>query len=174
VYVVLVELDRIVVPGFVPTVPLSVGVGLLASSHALTSGITSAKMFASVPMSENGGGRRGRLSPISMSIEIETFAAVSISGLVRLVGLVGLSIDGIVMGLKVLLLSMQLAAMFVESFASRRGRFMETAISAFILLLNSKPMGIVGLKARPSVMSALVALALMGRGVSDAPSKPSI
>ena len=66
----------------------------------------------------------------------------------------------------------QFCALLLDSFALSRGKFMDMVASAFNLSVNSKPMGIVGLKASPSRISRSVTLAMMGSGVIDDPGNP--
>jgi hypothetical protein len=62
--------------------------------------------------------------------------------------------------------------MLLDSFASRLGMLIDTVTSAFSRSVNSKPIGMEGLNARPSDISASVTLMLIGSGVSVDPGKP--
>jgi hypothetical protein len=163
-----------VLVAFPPIVAVMGGNGFPASTHAVTSGKTVENIFASTPTSLNGGGRSGKLSPTLASIVREIFASTRTRGpsarrspetcLVWF----AYGADGKV----ALLLLPQFAAAFVESLASRRGRFIETETSAVSLSRNSKPTGMVGLKARPRRISTSVMLAVKGSGVRVDPGKP--
>jgi hypothetical protein len=170
-----VELDAAgVLVAFPPIVAVMGGRDFPASTHAVTSGKTVEKMFASMPTSLNGGGRSGKLSPTLASMVREMFASTRTRGprarrspatwLVWFANGAEGSVE--------LLLLPQFAAGFVVSLASRRGRFIETETSALSLSRNSKPTGIVGLKARPSRISRSVMLAVKGSGVRVDPGKP--
>jgi hypothetical protein len=159
---------------FPPTVPVTVARASPALTHAVTRGKPIEKIFASTPTSLNGGGRSGRLSPMPTSTVTDMFASTSMRGpmAARLPETsVVLFVYGAV-GIVELLLFPQFATALVDSLASRRGRFMETKASALSLSLNSKPTGIVGLKARPSRMSTSVMFTLNGSGVSVEPGNP--
>jgi hypothetical protein len=62
--------------------------------------------------------------------------------------------------------------MLLDNLASKRGRLIDTVTSAFSMSVNSNPIGMDGLKARPSEISASVTLIFMGSGVSTESGKP--
>lgn len=142
----------------------------------MTSGNTVEKMGASTSTSWKGGGSNGRATPRPTSTVTETFASTR----TREPSTVGPGIGMLVVftygGLgSVTLLPVwlpQFACALVDSFASKRGRFIETSTSAFNLSANSKPIGIEGLKARPRRISTSVTFTLNGSGVSDDAGKP--
>jgi hypothetical protein len=143
-------------------------------THDFTRGRTAEKMFAETPTPWKAGGSNGRVTSRATSTVTETFASTSTSG-PRLISSFDSSRVSLVYGawgIVALLLLPQLSAMLVDSFASKRGKFIDKVTSAFSLSVNSKPMGIEGLNARPSVMSASVTLTLIGSGVSVDSGKP--
>jgi hypothetical protein len=157
-----------------PVLAVMGGKDFAASTHSVTSGKTVEKMFASRLTSPKGGGSNGSSNPKPTSTVTDTFASTRTRGpRVRrsLLSSVVVFAYG-ALGVVTLLLFPQFAAAFVDSFASRRGRFMETKTSAFSLSRNSNPTGIVGLNASPSKMSALVMFTLNGSGVSLEPGNP--
>ncbi len=64
---------------------------------------------------------------------------------------------------------MQCLEGLVLNLASGRGKVIETEIKALSLSLKWKPMGIVGVNARPSCMSTSLMFEVNGRAVSFAP-----
>ncbi len=115
------------------------------------------KIAALVLKSFKGDGSAGKAMSRATSAERETFAEIKDNG--PIVG-------------RLVVLLPQFACTLVESFASRRGKVMETVAWALIFDSNSNPTGIEGLKARLRRMSTLVRFAVIGRGVSDDPGKP--
>jgi hypothetical protein len=103
-----------------------------ASTHCVTSGNTVEKMFASIPAAPKGGGNSGKLRLMPTSTVTETFASTSLRSprLARpdLMSVV-LPPDGAVESVALVVLP-QFAIAFVDSFASRRGRFIDTKTSA--------------------------------------------
>jgi hypothetical protein len=107
------------------------------------------------------------------STEMEMFASTSTSG-PRLIARSEVVFAYGAVGAVAFVLLPQFVTTSVESFASRRGRFMDTKTSAFSLSANSKPTGMLGLKARPRRMSTLVTFVVNGSGVSVESGKPVI
>jgi hypothetical protein len=157
-----------------PVLTVIGGKDFAASTHAVTRGKTVEKMFASRLTSPKGGGKSGRFSPNPTSTVTDTLASTSTSGpRARRSVLIPVVVFRYgALGVVALLLLPQLATAFVDSFASRRGRFIDTKTSAFSLSKNSNPTGIVGLNASPSSMSTSVMFTLKGNGVSLEPGKP--
>ena len=135
------------------------------AAHPLINGKTVVKRFFATLNAFRPGGRIGMLTSRARSIERETLASTKAMG-----PRARRSADSAVIlfanGAVELLLLPQFCAMLLDSFASRRGRFIVAVTSAFNWLRNWKPIGIEGLNARPSRSSALVTLTLMGSGVS--------
>lgn len=145
----------------------------------VTSGNAVEKIAAPSSIPWNGAGSSGRESWKATSTVSEMFASTSTRGPRFARPLVILSVMFVEFAYgalgNVTLLPVwlpQFPATLVDSRASRRGKFIDTVTSAFNLSVNSKPIGIEGLKARPRRISTFVTLTLNGRGVSVDPGKP--
>lgn len=156
--------------GTMPVIDLNASSGL---TQAVTKGIPVEKRFAVWPIAWKAGGKNGSSRSTAASIVTEMLASTRTRGprSKRLSVLLVVEFAKGAVGAVELL--PQFAAASVERRASRRGRPMEMTTSALSLSVNSKPMGMEGLKASPSRMSTSVTLTLNGRGVNVDPGKPT-
>ena len=150
-----------------PIVAIMVGMMSPALAHAVMSGKAVEKSCASTAMSPRGGGRRGRLIPRPSSRVRDILAEMSVRG--PRFTTASTSVVEFLNGAP----SPHSAPASVDNLASKRGRFTETTTSAFSWSLNSKPMGMVGLNARPSWMSTSVTSTVKGSGLMVVPGKMS-
>jgi hypothetical protein len=159
---------------FAPPIAVIDGKDFLASTHAVMRGKAVEKMFASRLTSPNGGGSSGIVRPTPTSTVSETLAStrVNMPSERRLSANCMVWFANGADGVVVLLLLPQSLPGLVDSLASNRGRFMDTKASALSFSRKSKPIGMVGLKARPRRISVSVMFTLNGSGVRVDPGKP--
>lgn len=152
---------------------------LTGSTHEVMSGNSVEKSEIDVPAESSGAGRRGSVRSAETPTTTDMFASTRTREL-RSLGLGFATSFSFSFSWRVsfffsfLLLSSSAhwSLALVVSFASRRGKSRATVTRVLSLSLNSKPIGIVGVKATLSAMSASETLVVKGSALSVEPLIP--
>jgi hypothetical protein len=144
-------------------------VPLTGFTQDVMSGISVEKMLVDVPAESNGAGSRGSVRSADTPTTTEMLASTRTRLLISLFWRLGFSSP---LGFFVLSSALHWSWALVVRRASRRGRSKATVTRALSLSLNSKPIGMVGVKATLRAMSASETLVVKGSAFSVAPLMP--